>query len=160
MSFYNSGNSVTAARAFSLIEVEADLEEQIKRHPLPEHLRRHDHLNYAPPAVRTDPLPGYVEHGPNVSDVGKLSAEAVVKQYEVAARAVEAMGAELTASLEKLDATKLETMAALKELNEVVEAYRETGKRIFLQIENHSLMTTEVRSTCAALKEKIAGTPT
>jgi hypothetical protein len=34
--------------------------------------------------------------------------------------------------------------------------YREEAKRVFLQIENCSLVTAEVRKTCTELKEKIA----
>ncbi|MGA7999397.1 MAG: hypothetical protein WCA28_31410, partial [Bradyrhizobium sp.] len=34
--------------------------------------------------------------------------------------------------------------------------YREEAKRVFLQIENCSLVATEVRKTCTELKEKIA----
>ena len=34
--------------------------------------------------------------------------------------------------------------------------YRDEGKRYFLQIEECSLMTSEVRTVCEALKKKIA----
>jgi len=34
--------------------------------------------------------------------------------------------------------------------------YREEAKRAFLQIENCSLVTAEVRKTCTELKDKIA----
>jgi hypothetical protein len=37
--------------------------------------------------------------------------------------------------------------------------YRAEAKRIFLQIENCTLMTAEVRKTCTELKEKIATPP-
>jgi hypothetical protein len=155
MPMNHTARSETAARAFSIIDVEADIAEQMARHrplaaPTP--------ADFAPPAVRGEPLPDYVQHAANVSDVGALSAEAVVKQYETAAKAVEAMGAELTSNLAKLDATKVETMAAINELIEVAAQYRETGKRIFLEIENHAMMTAEVRNACKAFKDKIAGT--
>ncbi len=50
------------------------------------------------PAIRLAPLgpmPDYVEHEKGVTRVGALTAEAVVRDYEAAAREIEAMGAEL-----------------------------------------------------------------
>jgi hypothetical protein len=38
--------------------------------------------------------------------------------------------------------------------------YREEAKRIFVQIEDCSLMTAEVRKTCTELKERIAAPTT
>ena len=44
----------------------------------------------------------------------------------------------------------------IEELKETAARYREEAKRVFLQIENYSLLTAEVRKTCAEMKEKIA----
>jgi hypothetical protein len=48
-----------------------------------------------PPSVQSDPMPDYVKHQDGVPRVGALSAEAVVRDYESAAKEIEAMGAEL-----------------------------------------------------------------
>src|SRR5256886_11069671 len=52
------------------------------------------------PAIRaapapSGPMPDYVEHAEGVPRVGALTADAVVRAYEAAAREIEAMGAEL-----------------------------------------------------------------
>jgi hypothetical protein len=143
----------TAARVFNLVDVEEDIAAALKDRPP---LRDPQPVDYAPPAVRA-PMPGYVEHRDGVNEVGKLSAEAVVREYEAAASEVEAMGNELKGRIEKLEATKAEAVAALGEIKETAARYRDEGKRVFLQIEDCSLMTAEVRATCDALKLKIAG---
>lgn len=116
-------------------------------------------IDYAPPAVRSAaiPMPDYVQHRNGVDDVGRLTAEAVVRQYEEAAKEVEAMGTELNERLKKLEATKVEAALALEEIKETAAAFRDQGKRVFLEIEDCSLMNAEVRKTCSELKDKITG---
>lgn len=111
------------------------------------------------PSVRQlmPPLPDYVEHRDGVNAVGKLSAEAVVREYEAAAKEIEAMGEELKARLDKLEQAKNEAMSVISEIKETAASYRDAGKRIFLQIEDVTMMTSEVRTTCGELKAKIAG---
>jgi len=46
--------------------------------------------------------------------------------------------------------------AMVAEIKELAARYRDEGKRYFLQIEDCSLMTSEVRTVCEALKKKIA----
>jgi acyl-CoA reductase-like NAD-dependent aldehyde dehydrogenase len=46
--------------------------------------------------------------------------------------------------------------AMVSEIRELAASYREEGKRYFLQIEECSLTTSEVRTVCEALKKKIA----
>lgn len=41
-------------------------------------------------------------------------------------------------------------------MKEIAALYREEAKRIFVQIENCSLVMAEVRNTCTELQEKIA----
>jgi len=55
------------------------------------------------PSVQYDLMPDYVEHQDGVPRVGALSAEAVVRDYESAAKEIGAMGADLkiTASPKK-----------------------------------------------------------
>jgi hypothetical protein len=42
------------------------------------------------------------------------------------------------------------------ELKQLAARYREEAKRVFLQIENCSQVTAEIRQACVDLKEKIA----
>ena len=102
------------------------------------------------------PMPDYVEHKEGVNQVGRLSAEAVVREYDAAVKEIEALGVELTEAAKKCEATVAGVHAMVSEIKALAASYREEGKRYFLQIEECSLTTSEVRTVCEALKEKIA----
>lgn len=102
------------------------------------------------------PMPDYVEHRNGVNEVGKLSAEAVVREYEAAVKEIEALESELQAAAKNCEAMVAGVHEMIAEIKEFAAGYRDQGKRFFLQIETVSLMTTEVRNTCEALKKKIA----
>jgi len=103
-------------------------------------------------------MPDYVEHKEGVNQVGRLSAEAVVREYDAAVKEIEALGAELTEAAKKCEATVAGVHSVVREIKELAANYRDQGKRYFLQIEECSLMTSEVRTVCEALKKKIAAT--
>lgn len=147
----------TAARVFSVDDVEADIVEAVRLRPPPMPVLDAP-VNYAPPAVRS-PIPSYVEHREGVNEVGKLSAEAMVREFEAAAKEVDAMGNELQDAAKRCEAMVAQAHAAIAECKEMAAAIREKGKLYFLQIEDCTLMTAEVRATCDALKTKIAGQP-
>src|SRR6185436_20149216 len=107
-----------------------------------------------PPA--NGPMPDYVEHKEGVNQVGKLSAEAVIREYDAAVKEIEALGSELIDAARKCEAMVADVHAMVDEIKELAANYREEGKRYFLQIEDCSLMTSEVRSVCETLKKKIA----
>jgi hypothetical protein len=100
-------------------------------------------------------IPGYVQHTHGASEIGKLSAAAVVREYEAAARDIEAMGAELIERVRQCEAMTRDALAVTEEMKDTADRYRQEAKRLFLQIENCSLVTAEVRKTCADLKERI-----
>jgi hypothetical protein len=102
------------------------------------------------------PMPDYVEHREGVNQVGKLSAEAVVREYDAAVKEIEALGAELIEAARKCEAMVASVHDTVSEIKELAANYREEGKRYFLQIEDCSLMTSEVRTVCETLKKKIA----
>jgi hypothetical protein len=105
-------------------------------------------------------MPDYVEHRDGATEIGKLSAEAVVREYEAAAKDIEALGAELIDYVKQCEAMSRDAFAVTEELKETAGRYREEAKRVFLQIENCSLMTAEVSKTCTELRERIAVPPT
>jgi predicted nucleic acid-binding Zn-ribbon protein len=94
----------------------------------------------------------------SVNLAGKLSAEAIVREYDAAVKEIEALGAELTEAAKKCEETVAGVHSMVNEIKELAASYREEGKRYFLQIEECSLMTSEVRTVCEALKKKIATT--
>jgi hypothetical protein len=104
------------------------------------------------------PMPDYVEHKEGVNQVGKLSAEVIIREYDAAVKEIEALGAELTGAAKKCEAMVAGVHSVVNEIKELAANYREEGKRYFLQIEECSLMTSEVRTVCEALKKKIAAT--
>jgi phosphoglycolate phosphatase-like HAD superfamily hydrolase len=114
--------------------------------------------NGAAPSVPAPALamPDYVEHREGVTEIGKLSAEAVVREYEAAAKEIEGMGAELVERVKQCEAMTRDALAVTDELKELAERYREEAKRVFTQIETCSVVTAEVRKTCIELKDKLA----
>jgi hypothetical protein len=129
---------------FSTTDLERQIEEEFRK---------------LPPAVRSPNLaiPDYVEHRDGATEIGKLSAEAVVCEYEAAAKDIETMGAELIERVKQCEAMTRDAFAVIEEMKETAARYREEAKRVFLEIENCSLVTAEVRKTCNELIGKIAG---
>jgi hypothetical protein len=146
----------TLGQAFT--EIEREIEAEVRNRP-PVHEPRF--TGTAPPTVGAPALamPEYVEHREGATEIGKLSAEAVVREYEAAAKEIEAMGAELIERVRQCESMTRDALAVTEELKEVADRYRKEAKRVFVQIESCSLLTAEVRKTCAELKERIATAP-
>ena len=142
----------TAGRIFNVVDLEREIEAEVRKvqEPRPD--------IFAPPRMRApaQSIPDYVEHREGATEVGKLSAEAIVHEYEAAAKEIEEMGAELIERVKQCEAMTRDALAVTEEMKETAKRYREEAKRIFLQIEDCSLMTAEVRKTCTELKERIA----
>jgi L-rhamnose isomerase len=102
-------------------------------------------------------LPEYVEHQEGVSRVGALSAEAVVRDYESAAKEIEAMGAELIDAAKKCEAMTAEVHSAIAFMRETAAAYREEAKKIFKRIEDCSQFSEDVRKTCEDVRRRMTG---
>ena len=145
----------TVGRVLSVTDLEREIEAEVRNRP-PVHEPRP--VNSAPPRVHAAALsiPDYVEHREGATEIGKLTAEAVVREYEAAAKDIEAMGGELIERVRQCEAMTRDALAVTAEMKELAMRYREEAKRIFLQIEDCSLMTAEVRKTCSELKERIA----
>lgn len=101
-------------------------------------------------------MPDYVEHREGATEIGKLSAEAVVREYESAAKEIEATGADLMDLVRQCETMTRNALSVTEQLKETAGRYREEAKRVFLEIENCSEVTAEVRKTCSELREKIA----
>ncbi len=103
----------------------------------------------------SEPLPDYVEHREGVSRVGQLTAEAVVRDYEAAAKEIEAMGAELISAAKKCEAMTAEVHTAIAFMRDTAASYREEAKNIFKRIEECALFTEDVRKTCETVKRRM-----
>jgi hypothetical protein len=107
------------------------------------------------PSDQSQPMPDYVEHQDGVPRVGLLSAEAVVRDYEAAAKEIEAMGAELIGAAQKCEAMTAEVHNAIAYMRDTAAAYREEAKKIFKRIEDCTLFTEDVRKTCESVQRRI-----
>jgi hypothetical protein len=134
---------------FDVIDIEREIEEEFRK--LPSN-RESQPTDFAPPLS----MPDYVEHRDGATEIGKLSAEAVVREYEAAAKDIEDLGVELVEYVKQCETMSRDALTVIEELKETAGRYREEAKRVFLQIENCSLVTAAVRKTCAEMKEKIA----
>jgi hypothetical protein len=145
------------AEVLGLVDLEREIEAQVRRNPP----SREQPGNFATATVRAPSLamPDYVEHREGATEIGKLTAEAIVREYETAAKEIEGMGAQLIDCVRHCEEMTRDSLSVIEEMKETAARYREEAKRIFLQIENCTLMTAEVRKTCTELKEKIAVPP-
>jgi len=145
----------TVGRVSSVIDLESEIEAEFRNRP-PVHEPRP--VAFAPPRGRepTVSMPDYVEHREGATEIGKLTAEAIVREYEAAAKDIEAMGAELIERVKQCEAMTRDALAVTDELKEVAARYREEAKRVFEHIETCSLVVAEARKTCTDLKDKIA----
>ena len=89
-----------------------------------------------------------------VSRVGALTAEAVMQDYESAAKEIGAMGAEPISAAKKFEAMTTDVQETIRD---TAEAYRQEGKKIFERIEECALFTEDVRKTCEDVKHRIRG---
>lgn len=138
-----------------LTDMEREIQAEVRKRPSAEASRA---ANFAPPTAGAPSLamPDYVEHRDGATEIGKLSAEAVVREYEAAAKDIEALGVELIEHVKQCEAMSRTALAVTEELKETAERYREEARRVFVQIESCSQMTADVRNICTELREKIA----
>jgi hypothetical protein len=103
----------------------------------------------------SSPMPPYVEHHADVDQIGKLSAEAVIAQYEGAVKALEAMGTTLIDCVQRAEKMAAGCKDAIAYVQDTAQKYREEAKVVFDRIEQASVMTAEVRSLCDEMRKKI-----
>jgi hypothetical protein len=142
---------------FSTLNLEREIEEEFRNRPP---VRAAQPADLAPPAAPALSMPDYVEHREGATEIGKLSAEAVVREYESAAKEIETLGVELIQRVKQCEDMTRDALAVIDEMKQTAARYRTEAKRIFLEIEDCSQMTAEVRKICNELSEKIAGPAT
>ena len=119
----------------------------------PVELREREPADFAQPHHR-EKVPDYVTPTDGVSPIGVLSAAAVVRMYEEAAQAIEAMGEEQKRVVERCEQVMAEAHAAMEDAKGAAEALRRRGAAHFAMVESWALHTAEVRKTCEALQQK------
>ena len=87
-------------------------------------------ITYAPRNVRSPSLsmsdattiPDYVEHTDGATEIGKLSAEAIVREYEAAAKDIEAMGVEMIERVKHCETMTRNALAVTEEMKDTARA--------------------------------------
>jgi chromosome segregation ATPase len=88
-------------------------------------------------------------------DIGKLSADAVLEQYKMAAKSIEAMGEEVQERIRALEAAMRECDEDMKLLKEAADAVREKGKHAHAEIERTAAVSKDIREIVTAIKAKL-----
>jgi hypothetical protein len=101
-------------------------------------------------------MPEYVEHKEGATEIGKLSAEAVLREYEVAAKEMETAGRELIERVKQCEAMTRDALAVTRELKEIAGHYRTEAKRMFEHIEGCSSIVADAQKICGTLRDKLA----
>jgi phage host-nuclease inhibitor protein Gam len=102
------------------------------------------------------PVPEYVSHREDVSEIGKLSAEAIAKEYEETAKEIETMGNVVREMVQRCEQLTSSASAMLKDIKVTAGRYRKEGKRMFTEIEACASATDEVRRLCGSFRDKLA----
>ena len=113
-------------------------------------------LDFAPRTILAPRVPDYVSHREDVSEIGKLSAEAIVKEYEETAKEIEMMGDVVREMVQRCETLTASASAMLTDIKATAARYRKEGKRMFTEIESCSSSTDEVRRLCEAFRDKLA----
>jgi uncharacterized coiled-coil DUF342 family protein len=90
-----------------------------------------------------------------LDDLGRMSAEAVLTQYEAAAKAVEEMGVSVKDRVAKIASALLECDKDMKEIAETAKSIREKGEHVRAQIEEASALSNDIRNACIEFKRKV-----
>jgi signal transduction protein with GAF and PtsI domain len=117
------------------------------------YIQANDHV---PRAVLAPPVPEYVSHREDVSEIGKLSAEAIVKEYEETAKEIEAVGDVVREMVKHCDQLCASASSMLRDIKSTAARYRKEGKRMFTEIESCSSAADEVRKLCEDFRDKLA----
>lgn len=141
-------NSVV--KPFDVSRLEDDVRELAQQKPL--HIQAVDY----PSRTAAPPVPEYVSHRDDATEIGKLSAEAIIKEYEETAKEIEGIGEVVKDMVQRCEQLAGSASIMLKDIKATAERYRKEGKRMFQEIENCSSTTDEVRRLCESFRDKVA----
>ncbi|HET9538083.1 MAG TPA: hypothetical protein VFP43_22510 [Mesorhizobium sp.] len=104
---------------------------------------------------RPTPLPVVMPAAGNIGELGRMSAEAVLTQYEVAAKSVEEMGEDVKVRIQKLEAALAECHKDMTIIADCAQMIRDKGKLVQAQIEEASAVSADIREACIEFKRKM-----
>lgn len=139
----------SAVKPFDASRLEGEVREAVQNHP---HIHAVDYVPQSP----VPPVPEYVSHREDVSEIGKLSAEAIVKEYEETAKEIETMGQVVREMVQRCEQLTSSASTMLKDIKATAARYRKEGKRMFTEIEACASATDEVRRMCGSFRDKLS----
>ncbi len=137
-------------KPFDVNRIEDDVRDAVLQKP--PHIQA---VDYAP-RTPAPPVPDYVSHGEGVTEIGKLSAEAIVKEYEETAKEIEAVGEVVREMVQRCEQLTSSASNMLNDIKTTAARYRKEGKRMFNEIESCSTTADEVRRLCESFRDKVA----
>ena len=119
--------------------------------------RRSRPEDYAPPATRHPlvGLPDYVQHAEGADEIAKITAHAVITQYEECAKSIEAMGGPLKELAEGHQRSIDDIHAALQYVADAAQHCRDLGAGSFDRFQKTAGIIAEVRRICDESRGKI-----
>jgi hypothetical protein len=137
-------------KSFDVTRIEDELRDAVlQKQP---HIQAVDYAQRTP----TPPVPDYVSHTEGVTEIGKLSAEAIVREYEETAKEIEAVGEVVKEMVQRCEQLATSASNMLKDIKTTAARYRKEGTRMFNEIESCSTTTEEVRRLCEGFRDKVA----
>lgn len=133
--------------ANDLGSLETEISEMVRAYPA---TRERGPQEFAPVQ-----LPNYVEHAEGIDAVGKITAEAVVTQYEELAKTIEQMRDPLRRWIDEYDKAITELKAEIASLDDKAKTIREQAAGAFERLQKSSLAIAEVRKVCGDITRKI-----
>jgi hypothetical protein len=109
-----------------------------------------------PPAGRVGGSASGLPHTPaTVAEIGKVTAEAVMTQYEAAAKTIAEMKKPIEEWVAQCERALADLKAAMQYIEETATKFRTMGQETHDKIQRSSAAITEVRQTCDTIREKI-----
>src|SRR5258708_19601695 len=145
------GQSTTNGNILELASVEQDIALALTKSPP----SRDQHaIGFPPPKVQTSspPMPPYVEHHADVDQIGKLSAEAVIAQYEGAVKALEDMGTTLIDCLKRAEKMAAGCKDAINYVHDTPQKSPEEATLLFPRIHHPSMLPAALRPSSAHIR--------
>lgn len=145
-------NAAAAVKPFDVSRLEDEVREAVMQKTPPPHVQAVDYAQRSAPRH----VPEYVRHREDVTEIGKLSAEAMAKEYEETAKEIEAIGEIVKDMVQRCEQLNASASDMLKDIKTTAMRYRNEGKRMFNEIESCSTTTDEVRRLCGSFRDKLA----
>ena len=105
--------------------------------------------------ITTKPPPVTLAAQEAAPDLGKLSADAVLEQYNMAAKSVEDMGEDIKQCVLSVASMMEQCTADLKLIKDAADTIRQRGKNAHAEVERTSGVLKDIREIVSTIKSKL-----